>query len=201
MRPVSFCTFASSSESFRLSATGISICTCLPARMHCSPCFACICVGVARIAASTPGCARHSSRLLDQCGMLNFFATSAVDSGLPPASVTTSMPSIFWIASRCLTPKAPCPAIRIFISTRLEDDAANRSGRCRDVIEAVALLDTLPERAAHDEPHHELDRLVTGLAQVVEWRDLHERFGITRQPIEKRNVELLVHQTRARTLD
>ena len=53
--------------------------------------------------------------MVDQCGMLNFFATSAVESGLPPASVAISMPGIFWMASMCLMPKAPCPAMQTFI--------------------------------------------------------------------------------------
>src|SRR5688572_30536617 len=90
--------------------------TCLPARMHSIACFACICVGVARIAASTPGCARHSVRLSDQCGILKRSATSRVESGLPPARDTTSMPGMFCSASRCFTPNAPCPATQIFMS-------------------------------------------------------------------------------------
>src|SRR6266404_5236838 len=38
--PVSFCTRTSRSESATESAMGISIITCFPARMHCSPCAA-----------------------------------------------------------------------------------------------------------------------------------------------------------------
>src|ERR1700693_3274539 len=83
--------------------------------MHCSAWSACICVGVARITASTPGCFRLAARSEVQCGIPNFLATSSVPAGLPPASVTTSIPSIFAIASRCFTPNAPCPATQIFM--------------------------------------------------------------------------------------
>ena len=67
------------------------------------------------ITASTPGCFRLSARSDVQCGILNLFATSSVPAGLPPASVTTSIPGIFATASRCLIPKAPCPATAIFM--------------------------------------------------------------------------------------
>src|ERR1700719_4243938 len=83
--------------------------------MHCSAWSACICVGVARITASTPGCFRLSARAAVQCGIPNFLAPSSVPAGLPPASLTTSIPSIFAIASRCFTPNAPCPATQIFM--------------------------------------------------------------------------------------
>ena len=43
-------------------------------------------------------------------------ATSFVASGLPPASVTTSMPGMLRIASMCLMPNAPCPATQIFMT-------------------------------------------------------------------------------------
>src|SRR5580658_8532276 len=67
------------------------------------------------MAASTPGCLRLSARSVVQCGMPNFRATSSVPDGFPPASDTTSTPSIFAIASRCLMPNAPCPATQIFM--------------------------------------------------------------------------------------
>ena len=45
---------STASASARLSASGISIWTCLPAAMHCSACAACIGVGVHRITPSGP---------------------------------------------------------------------------------------------------------------------------------------------------
>ena len=53
--PVFFCIATTASASFRLSARGISTCTCLPASRHCSAWAACIWVGVARMTASRPG--------------------------------------------------------------------------------------------------------------------------------------------------
>src|SRR5690606_3489736 len=47
--------------------------------------------------------------------MPNLPATSRVDSWLPPVIVMTSMPGILRIASRCLMPKAPCPARPTFM--------------------------------------------------------------------------------------
>src|ERR1700693_5465328 len=91
--------------------------------MHCSAWSACICVGVARITASTPGCFRLAARSEVQCGIPNFLATSSVLAGLPPASVTTSIPSIFSIASRCFSPNAPCPATPIFMLSELGHEA------------------------------------------------------------------------------
>src|SRR5688572_22050274 len=126
-------------------------------------CFACICVGVASKAASTPGCASASARSVVECGMPNFFATSAVEPALPPTTETTSMPPIFATASRCLMPNAPAPARMTFMSLHLslvlENDVSDRRIRSRHVIEPVNLLHIIIERAAHDEPHHQLDAL------------------------------------------
>src|SRR5215208_849639 len=44
-RPVFFCMATTASASARLSASGISTCTCLPAFIHARACSACICVG------------------------------------------------------------------------------------------------------------------------------------------------------------
>ena len=52
--PVSCCTATIRSESATESAIGISISTCLPARMTCSAWSACTCVGLARMTASSP---------------------------------------------------------------------------------------------------------------------------------------------------
>ena len=57
--PVCFCELGRRPRaSVELSASGISTCTCLPAFRHAIVCAACICVGVHRMTASTPGRAR-----------------------------------------------------------------------------------------------------------------------------------------------
>src|SRR5262245_46362841 len=123
-------------------------------------CFACICVGVASMAASTTGCERHSPRSVLQCGILYLVATSMVDAALPPASVTTSIPGMLAIASMCLMPKAPCPAMQTFMNNVLrcvfENEMTERRVRRGHVIEAVDLLHLWRQRAARDEPHDHL---------------------------------------------
>ena len=89
--------------------------------MHCIACFACICVGVARMAASTPGCARHSPRSEDQCGISNFSATSSRRVGAAAGERDHLDAGMLRIASRCLMPNAPCPATQIFMSVLLRD--------------------------------------------------------------------------------
>src|SRR5882757_9784156 len=116
--------------------------------------------------------------------MPNFFATSSVCAGLPPAIESTSIPSMLRTASRCLTPKAPCPANTIFIfkpdavfvfrrrrraSGRratsvplafvLENDVPDRRIGARHVVKAINLADVIVERTAHDQPHDHLDAL------------------------------------------
>ena len=54
-----------------------------------------------------------------QCGMWNFLATSSVVTWFPPDKVITSIPGILAIASKCLTPKAPCPATPTFMFSPL----------------------------------------------------------------------------------
>src|SRR5215472_7306676 len=123
------------------------------------------------MAASTPGCLRLSRRSVVQCGIFHFSATCFVVSARPPASDTTSMPGIFASASRCLMPKAPWPARQIFMGCLLavfEDDMAQRRVGNRNVMEAVDFLNPVVERAAHDEPHDELDAFRARLAQILE---------------------------------
>src|SRR5579884_2972511 len=99
---------------------------------------------------------------------------------------------MFWIASRCFWPNAPCPAINTFMtlpSATLEDDVPDRGRGGRDVIEAVDLLHPGAERPAHDEPHHELDRFGAGLPQVLERLNAHEPLRVPGQSVEERLVE------------
>src|SRR6185437_9713138 len=133
------------------------------------------------ITASMPGCFSVSPKSLVQCGIFHFLATSSVPAGRPPASETTSMPGMFWIASRCLMPKAPWPASAIFMSSAslrsnlvrvFENEVTDRRVRGRHGVEAMHLLHLLVERAARDQPHHQLDAFRARFADVVDMRDL-----------------------------
>src|SRR5690348_6783608 len=180
MTPVCCATCWISSLSASVSAIGISISTCLPARIVSIACLACTCVGLARIIASSPGCLRLSVRLVVQCGIFHFLATSSVPAGRPPAKVITSMPGIAWIASRCLMPKAPWPARPTFMAILsyptlmrvFENEMTHRRVRGGHGVEAVHLLHLIVERAARDQPHHQLDAFRAGLADVIDMRDL-----------------------------
>src|SRR4051812_28834507 len=201
--PVSRAIFTRCSASSTLSVTGISTRTCLPARITCSACLKCILVGDARITASARW--MPSARSLPQCETPYFLATCSVPAGLPPMSDTTSAPGMRLSASRCFWPKAPCPATQILIafssaSCIFENDVTECRVRRRHVIEAVHFLHPVLERAAHDEPHHQLDRLRAGLAQVLEVRNLHQRLRILGQVVEEARIELAVDETGARPL-
>jgi hypothetical protein len=52
------------SPSLSTSQSGISTCTCLPARKQATLCWACICVGVHRMTASTSGSAKLSCKFV-----------------------------------------------------------------------------------------------------------------------------------------
>src|SRR4030095_14253482 len=196
--PVSCCSRSTASASARLSASGISTCTCLPARRHCTACAAWICVGVQRITASTSRRARLSVRSVVTCATPNLRATSCVGACTRPTSETTSTPSIFASASRCLTPKAPAPARQILIASIvdslrvLENDVADSRIRRGHVIEAVDIARVRVERATHDEPHHELDPFGARLAHVIEVRQFRKALGVGREAIEEAGVELAV---------
>jgi hypothetical protein len=127
------------SASARLSASGISTCTCLPAFRQAMACAACICVGVHRITASTSFSARLSARSVVTWPMPYLAAVSRVFSSSRLTSETTSTPSISLIASRCLMPKAPAPASATLMvcSCVLQDQVAHGGVRRRHVIEAV----------------------------------------------------------------
>ena len=103
------------SASASVSAIGISIFTCLPARMHC--------IGLLRVhlrrrredRGFDAGLREASPRSIVQCGIPYFFATAAVDSGLPPTRLATSTSGMFCRPSRCFRPNAPWPTITIFM--------------------------------------------------------------------------------------
>src|SRR5215218_1798114 len=106
-----------------------------------------------------------------------FFATSAVESALPPASVAISTPGMLRMASMCLMPNAPCPATQTFMASPsgcFEAQQARRRVRRGHVIETIRLAHAVAERAAHCEPHHHLDAFGTRLAHVLRVRDLRE---------------------------
>src|SRR5688572_19497131 len=136
--------------------------------------------------------------------MLNFFATSAVDSGLPPASVTISMPEIFWMASMCLMPKAPWPATQTFMTRILSSRLHAQQSRCRvrrrHAIETIRLTHLRPQCAAHGQPHDHLDTLGARLAHVLGVRDLRQLLGVVDHAVEEILVEFLVHEAGAFTL-
>src|SRR5262245_35779139 len=103
-----------------------------------------------------------------------FAAVSRVGSICRPTSDTTSTPSISLMASRCFCPNAPAPARTTFISGSrvLEDQMAHGRVRRGHVIEPVYLFHAIVERAAHYQPHHELDAFGASLPQIVDALDL-----------------------------
>src|SRR3954467_14043679 len=135
------------------------------------------------MAASTPGCDKLSPRFVVQCGILRAFATSRVESGLPPQRLTTSMPEILPTASRCFCPNAPWPTIAIFIwdeifeRSRLavfqDDETGGGVGR-RHVVVPVNFLHLVVQGSTHDQPHDEFDPFGAGVAHVVDMRKFQE---------------------------
>src|SRR5215472_14230868 len=101
------------------------------------------------------------------------------------------------MASRCLMPKAPCPARATFMSLTSCSSAAECSalvfenqmadGRAggRHGIEAVDLAHVVVERPAHDQPHHHLDAFRARLAHVVEVRDLDQLLRMRPEIVEE----------------
>src|SRR5689334_14493920 len=155
--------------------------------MQASAWFACIWVGVQRMTASTSFSARLSARSVEACSMPYFAAISLVGSSLRPTSDTTSTPSMFLMPSRCLMPNAPAPAsatlIALAISVVLQDQMADGGVARRHVVEAMPHRRLLAAAevahgAARDQPHHELDALGAGLADVFEMRHPRQSIGI-----------------------
>src|SRR3984957_15911620 len=140
--------------------------------------------------------------------MPNFFATSSVCCWLPPVSETTCTSSIFCSASRCLIPKAPCPATTILITLAmmsllalvLENQVSERRVRRGHVIETVDLLHVVLERATRDQPHDELDGLRAGLANVFNERNPRISLRILHEVVQDARVPFLVDQSGARAL-
>src|ERR1700722_5380753 len=134
--------------------------------------------------------------------MPNFFATSSVCCWLPPVSETTCTSSIFCSASRCLIPKAPCPATTILITLAmvslltlvLENQVSERRVRRGHVIETVDLLHVALESATRDQPHDELDGLRAGLANVFDKRNLRIGLRIFHEVVEEARVPFLVDE-------
>src|SRR5690348_13581942 len=57
------------------------------------------------------------------------------------------------------------------------------------------------QRAAPDQPHHELDSLGSRLAQVFDVRDPRDLAGVVDQPIEPAVVPLFVDESGTRSLE
>src|SRR3990167_3298452 len=164
-RPVCFCSATTSSAPLRLSASGISTCTCLPALRQARVCSACICVGVHRMTASTSLSARLSARSVVTWAMPYFAATSLVLSRSRLISETTSTSSMFLMPSRCLMPKAPAPAratlMVLLMSGVLQDQVAHGRVRRGHMVEAahgpgLGATGRIGHGAARNQPHHEL---------------------------------------------
>src|SRR5215469_1417184 len=196
--PVSCCTRWTSCASGQLSATGISTCTCLPARIAAMAWPACSWVGVHKITASTSSRASTSARSVVAWPTPYLRATSSACSMRRLTMEVTVTPSMFCRPSRCLVPKAPVPASAIFIwSASLplpvgKNQPAclartSRLGRGFDglqhqvpdggvgawhVVEAVKLLGLRAEGAAHDQPHDQLDALRASLADELQVLEL-----------------------------
>ena len=64
------------------------------------------------------------------------------------------------------------------------------------MIEAMHLAHTRVERAAHDQPHDELNAFRSGLAQELQRRDTRQGLRIGNQQVEEAAVEGLVDQPR-----
>ena len=69
------------------------------------------------------------------------------------------------------------------------------------MVEAVELLDLVAERAAHDQPHDQLDALRARFAQILDMRHLAQGLGVLDQLLDEVEVELLVDQPGAGALE
>ena len=73
--------------------------------------------------------------------------------------------------------------------------------RGRHVIEAVDFVDPLAQRASHHQPHHQLDALRAGLAQVLGVRDADEAPAVSPTSLSMNAlIERRVDETRALAL-
>src|SRR5215210_2468061 len=164
--------------------------------------------------ASTSFIARLSARSVATCAMPYLAATSLVGSILLPTNETTSTPSMLLMPSRCLMPNAPAPASATLIvllvvlgtSVVLQDQMAHGGVAGGHMVEPVphggrlaAAIDVV-HGAARDQPHHQLDALAAGLADVIDVRHGGQSLGIGDQAVEEILIEILVDQPRARPL-
>ena len=130
----------------------------------------------------------------------------AVESALPPASETTSMPGIFWMrldvldAESALSRNADLHAMFLSLSSYSSDRGTEPERRVgsRHVIEADMTSRTFgSERAAHHQPHHHLDAFGAGLAHVLDdARSSSARSGIVDHAVEEALVPLAVDEAR-----
>src|SRR5271170_2240082 len=210
VRPVSWAARSTCSASDQLSASGISIWTCLPARIVAIACRACSWVGVHRMTASTSSRARTSSRSVVAWPMPYFCATSSACSIRRLTMAATVTPSMAARPSRCLMPKAPAPAsaIRMGLVLPLEwlvggpqHDVPDRGVGARDMVEAVQLLDLGAHGAPHDQLHDQLDPLGARFADVLDVRHERQVVRVADQPVEERVVERGVDEARAGPLE
>src|SRR3954447_25449367 len=201
--PLCFCASMTACASRQESASGISTCTCLPAFRQATDCAACIWVGVQRMTASTSPSERLSASSVVTCAMPYLAATSRVGSSLRPTSETTSTPSMFLMPSRCLIPKAPAPAsatlIVLVTSIVLQNQMPHGRVAGRHMVKPMPHSRRLAaihivHRATRDQPHHQLDALAAGFADVIDVRHRGKSLGIANQAIEEGRVEFLVDQ-------
>ena len=66
----------------------------------------------------------------------------------------------------------------------------------RHMIEASFFPNARPERAPHDQPHHQFDTLGSGIAEIFYMRNTSETVCIACQVVEKRLVKVAVDQGR-----
>ena len=71
----------------------------------------------------------------------------------------------------------------------------------RDVVVAVEGAGCSPERAAHDQPHDELDAFRARLAQILDVRNVTQLLRVTLEPVEEPIVPLSIDQPGARALE
>src|SRR5580700_6319127 len=97
------------------------------------------------------------------------------------------------MASRCLMPNAPWPARHTFMTCPLapvlENHVPDRGVRGGDMVEAINFLGVIVERAARNEPHHQLDAFRARFAHILKMRNLDERLRIRGEAIEEAVVE------------
>src|SRR5207237_10411053 len=82
----------------------------------------------------------------------------------------------------------------------LQDEVTHRRVRGGHVVEAVHGTDLLVQRAAHDEPHHELYSLGPRLAHVFDVRHVRKGIRLVDQAVDKIRVPRPVDETCSESL-